>query len=240
MAAFGIFPKKVELQALMKFYDVDGDGNICYEEFLSGMREELSERRVHMVKKAFKMLDRDASGKITVSDISGIYDVSMNPEFLEGRKTKDEILIEFLNNFDGARGNNDGIITWEEFYDYYADLSMSTPSDEYFVKMMEATWQCPENEDSDVTRQTVKMLYAEVKNRVLQLARNDPNLLRKIFNDFDLNGTETLTIDEMTNMIAKLRISVERKFIYPFFKIIDANNSGVIEYPEFEAYIMSQ
>lgn len=84
------------------------------------------------------------------------------------------------------------------------------------------------------------MLYAEVKNRVLQLARNDPNLLRKIFNDFDLNGTETLTIDEMTNMIAKLRISVERKFIYPFFKIIDANNSGVIEYPEFEAYIMSQ
>jgi len=82
------------------------------------------------------------------------------------------------------------------------------------------------------------MLYTEVKNRIMQLAKNDPNLLRKIFNDFDLNGTETLTI-EMTNMIAKLRISVERKFIYPFFKIVDANNSGVIEYNEFEAYIMS-
>lgn len=90
-----------------------------------------------------------------------------------------------------------------------------------------------------MTRQTVKMLYTEVKNRIMQLAKNDPNLLRKIFNDFDLNGTETLTIDEMTNMIAKLRISVERKFIYPFFKIVDANNSGVIEYNEFEAYIMS-
>lgn len=91
-----------------------------------------------------------------------------------------------------------------------------------------------------MTRQTVKMLYTEVKNRIMQLAKNDPNLLRKIFNDFDLNGTETLTIDEMTNMIAKLRISVERKFIYPFFKIVDANNSGVIEFNEFEAYIMSQ
>ena len=91
-----------------------------------------------------------------------------------------------------------------------------------------------------MTRQTVKMLYTEVKNRIMQLAKNDPNLLRKIFNDFDLNGTETLTIDEMTNMIAKLRISVERKFIYPFFKIVDANNAGVIEYNEFEAYIMSQ
>ena len=223
----------------MKFYDIDGDGNITYEEFLSGLREELSERRVNMVKKAFKMLDKDASGQITISDIAGIYDVSMNPEFLEGRKTKDEILAEFLNNFDGARGNNDGIVTWNEFYDYYSDLSMSTPSDEYFVKMMESTWQVPENEDSDVTKQTVKMLYSEVKSRILQLAKNDPNLLRKIFNDFDLNGTESLTIDEVTNLIAKLRISVERKFIYPFFKIVDANNSGVIEYDEFEAYIMS-
>lgn len=112
LAAFGIFPKKVELQALIKFYDVDCDGNISYEEFLSGLREELSERRLNMVKKAFAILDTNGSGQITVSDISGIYDVSMNPEFLEGRKTKDEIFTEFLNNFDGARGNNDGCVTW--------------------------------------------------------------------------------------------------------------------------------
>ena len=140
LAAFGIFPKKVELQALMKFYDVDGDGNISYDEFLSGLREELSERRINMVKKAFSILDNDGSGIIKVNDIDGIYDVSMNPEFLEGRKTKNEILTEFLNNFDGARGNNDGCVTWVEFCDYYSDLGMSTPSDEYFVRMMESSW----------------------------------------------------------------------------------------------------
>ena len=39
-------------------------------------------------------------------------------------------------------------------------------------------------------------------------------------------------------MIAKLKISVERKFVYPFFKVVDADNSGGIEYAEFEAYIM--
>jgi len=140
LAAFGIFPKKVEIQALMKFYDVDGDGNVSYEEFLRGLREELSERRLNMVKKAFAMLDKDGSGKITVSDVINIYDVAMNPEFLEGKKTKEQILGEFLNNFDGAAGNNDGVVTWEEWYDYYSDLSMSTPSDEYFVRMMESSW----------------------------------------------------------------------------------------------------
>ena len=37
----------------MKFYDVDGDGNITYDEFLSGLRDELTERRLAMVRKAF-------------------------------------------------------------------------------------------------------------------------------------------------------------------------------------------
>ena len=93
-----------------------------------------------MVMKAFAMLDKDGAGGISISDIAGIYDVSMNPEFLEGRKTRDEILRDFLSNFEGAKGNADGVVTQAEFIDYYTDLSMSTPSDEYFVRMMESTW----------------------------------------------------------------------------------------------------
>ena len=56
----------------------------------------------------------------------------MHPDFLSRKKTRDEIVREFLNSFDGARGNN-GILTWDEFVDYYGDLSMAIPSDEYFV-----------------------------------------------------------------------------------------------------------
>jgi len=93
-----------------------------------------------MVNKAFAMMDNDGSGVIDINDIGSIYDVSMNPEFLEGRKTREEILADFLNNFDGAKGNNDGKVSMKEWTDYYTDLSMSTPSDEYFVRMMESTW----------------------------------------------------------------------------------------------------
>ncbi len=60
----------------MKYYDVDGDGNITYEEFLRGLREPLNERRTFMVRKAFQRIDFDNSGKVTVADIQGVYDVS--------------------------------------------------------------------------------------------------------------------------------------------------------------------
>lgn len=53
----------------MKYYDVDKDGNISYEEFIRGLREELTPRRAKMVQKVFNMLDRDGSGHISIKDI---------------------------------------------------------------------------------------------------------------------------------------------------------------------------
>ena len=49
-------------------------------------------------------------------------------------------MTDFMSNFEGAKGNKDGVITRNEFFDYYTDLAMCTPSDEYFVRMMESTW----------------------------------------------------------------------------------------------------
>lgn len=60
----------------MKYYDVDGDGNITYEEFIRGLREPLSDRRKKMVQKAFALMDKNGSGEITISDVDAIYDVS--------------------------------------------------------------------------------------------------------------------------------------------------------------------
>ena len=96
----------------------------------------------------------------------------------------------------------------------------------------------PEEENSAAAKQTVAHLLKEVRPRVLELCKNNPALIKKVFSDFDLNQSGHLTIDEMTNMIAKLKISVERKYVYPFFKVLDANNSGGIEYDEFEKYIL--
>ena len=79
----------------------------------------------------------------------------MNPEYIEGRKSKEQILTEFLQNFEGSRGNKDGKVSKSEFIDYYTDLSMSVPSDEYFVRMMESVWQCPENDNDPNLKATV-------------------------------------------------------------------------------------
>ncbi len=42
-----------------------------------------------------------------------------------------------------------------------------------------------------------------------------------------------MTIDELTNMLAKLQISCERKYVTALLKKFDANGNGTIEFEEF-------
>jgi Ca2+-binding EF-hand superfamily protein len=51
-------------------------------------------------------------------------------------------------------------------------------------------------------------------------------MLRKIFKDFDTNGSGAITLDELTAMLAKLGISVERKFVNGLMKALDENKTG--------------
>ena len=85
-------------------------------------------------------MDKDGSGVIQTQDLKDVYDVSFNKDFLEGTKTREEVLEDFLDTFDGLKGNNDGQITHEEWINYYTDLSMSVPSDAYFALMMKQVW----------------------------------------------------------------------------------------------------
>jgi Ca2+-binding EF-hand superfamily protein len=242
MEIYRLFFKKVEMQALMRYYDVDGDGQISVDEFLRGLRDSLTERREAMVWRAFSLMDRDGSGQIEAKDVAHLYDVSQHREFIEGSKTKDEILDEFLNSFDGVQGNNDGIISKDEWFEYYTDLSVSVPSDDYFVQMMESTWNMCEDESDEEYTGKISQYVCHVNSQLRNLTSgsDDLNLLQKIYDDFDLNQNGMITIDEFANMIAKLEISVERKYLRGIFRHIDLNKSGAVEFDEFANFACTE
>jgi len=43
----------LDLKALHSFYDIDGDGNISYNEFISALRSNMSKRACNIVNKAW-------------------------------------------------------------------------------------------------------------------------------------------------------------------------------------------
>jgi len=91
---------KTEIQYLFKYFDLNNNGTIDYEEFLHGIRGEMNSFRKGIVKRAFNKLDRDNSGKVEPDDLRGVYTAKNHPDVQSGKKTEDEVLAEFLDNFE--------------------------------------------------------------------------------------------------------------------------------------------
>ena len=136
---YGIELSPVELEQVFLYFDKYGKGYIDLSEFLMGIRGELSGRRKKFIKMAFDTLDTDRSGSISVEEIMSVYDFDHYPEVRSGKKTVKEAAREFMAHWE--RKEHDGDITYEEFEDYYADVSASIDDDTYFELMIRNAWR---------------------------------------------------------------------------------------------------
>jgi Ca2+-binding EF-hand superfamily protein len=99
----------------------------------------MNEYRCGLVMKAFKKLDADKNGSIQLNDIKKFYNAKLAPDVLSRKKTEDEVLADFLGSFDSI--DKDGIVTYEEFLNYYNGVSVSIDRDDYFALMMQNAWK---------------------------------------------------------------------------------------------------
>ena len=79
-------------------------------------------------------------------DITGVYDPSNHPDVREGKKSPEEVLSDFLDTFEihysaMHPGSNDDRVTFDEFKEYYNNISVNIDNDEYFQLMFTNAWK---------------------------------------------------------------------------------------------------
>eukprot|EP01041_Mallomonas_annulata_P008244 gene8244-16960_t len=129
----------MELRTLFEFFDCDSSGSIDFDEFIQGLREPMPPRRHDLVQQAWAKIDRNLDGSVNAEEIAGMYDVSRHPDVVSGKMTRDQALRVFLSAFE-TRGDSDGIVTREEFENYYTNLSANIEKDDYFELMIRNAW----------------------------------------------------------------------------------------------------
>ena len=97
------------------------------------------------MKRAFDKLDKNRNGVVEIDDIKGVYNAKNHPDVKLGKKTEDEVLSEFLDTFElhyslSHPDQRDRQITYDEFTEYYNNVSMSVEDDRYFELMMTNAW----------------------------------------------------------------------------------------------------
>lgn len=138
MRDYGFPVSDMEVTQIVKYFDTNRDGKISFDEFLRAIRGDLNDRRTNMVHMAYKVLDKSGDGLVTLDDIMKAYDASHHPDFQSGRKSEEDIMREFMGVWETHK--KDGIVTLEEFEDYYKDISASIDSDDYFELMIRNAW----------------------------------------------------------------------------------------------------
>jgi len=129
-----------DVDALVLYYDHDGNGDVSYDELIEGLRGELNDVRRAAVHRAFAKLDADGSGVVTVDDLRGVYDASLHQDVIGGKMTEDDVLQQMVDGFEVASVDKDGSVTRVEFEQYYGRVSASVDDDVYFVAMIERAW----------------------------------------------------------------------------------------------------
>lgn len=135
-----------EANVLYGIFDTNRDGRISYDEFLRGVVGAMNQNRISLVRKAFEKLDTNRNGQVDLEDIKNLYNAKFHPDVKLGKKTEDEVLIEFMDTFEmhyslthpGTKG--DKVISFDEFVEYYNNVGMSIEDDRYFELMMTNAW----------------------------------------------------------------------------------------------------
>ena len=128
-----------EAQILLNHLDTNKDGVVSYDEFLFGLRGAPNETRQEIINQAFAKFDADGNGTVTSADLRVVYDTSNHPKVQSGEMTDEEVFVQFLASF-GDR-NGDGIITKQEWDDYYAAVSANIDNDNHFIQLMRNAWK---------------------------------------------------------------------------------------------------
>jgi Ca2+-binding EF-hand superfamily protein len=138
MGDIGVILNKTELNELIRLLDRDGNGRISYDEFLYQMAPPLSEERIRWINKAFDKLDVDGSGKVSIADVEAVHNPKSSELIRLGKTTASAIFANLLRSYDE---DGDGLITRDEFIDYYREISPSIDTDEYFALMIKNAWK---------------------------------------------------------------------------------------------------
>lgn len=134
-----------EIESIFNYFDKEKIGFINYVNFINAIRGPMNQKRVAVVKEAFKKLDIDKSGQVEIAEIKSQFNAKNDRDVKSGKKTEEEVYTEFTETFqmnhDNRVGPRNKRVTLDEFLDYYNFISMGIEDDLYFIKMVQNSWR---------------------------------------------------------------------------------------------------
>ena len=138
-----------ELKSIFNKYDRNNTGMINYNELFVEIIGNMDMMRFTLVKQLFDAFPKNEKGNINIDIFKRCFYPSMHYDVLNGNKTTDEIYKEFLEcleifmeyNFNLKGDISKKELTYEEFCDFFGEISLVIQTDNIFSNFMQNCWK---------------------------------------------------------------------------------------------------
>lgn len=202
---------------------------IDYEAFVKMLRLPLKDRRLDIVKEAFCKINQEPGAQcFTVAQAKDAF------AYEEFDRWCQAIEIPCVD---------DEIVQWEQFCEFYADISMAVFEDSKFIKLVEDSWRIAEPAFKTVSQKDLEALMAQIRQALLKYGterHTEEFVLREVFRQFDRDNNGVLSKNELANLLKKINLIVDEKYLEALIIKLDTNKNGVIEFEELVSFVVQE
>ena len=247
-----------EISNLFSYFDKDNTGVINYLNFINAIRGPMNQKRILILKEAFKKLDLDKGGQVEIGEIKSQFNAKNDKDVKSGEKTEEEVYTEFVDTFqmnhDNRVGPRNKRVTLDEFIDYYNFISMGIEDDSYFISLIQNSWklnpyykynQNGQNDLTNINLNEISYTHGNIKNKKIRVGAAaapfgtdmTPNTEDK--RPFYYHIEQNENIEKEISPIDIFRTAIKKRGIRGImamrraFMIADENDSKTLSLPEF-------
>ena len=247
-----------EISNLFSYFDKDNTGVINYLNFINAIRGPMNQKRILIIKEAFKKLDLDKGGQVEIGEIKSQFNAKNDKDVKSGEKTEEEVYTEFVDTFqmnhDNRVGPRNKRVTLDEFIDYYNFISMGIEDDAYFISLIQNSWklnpyykynQNGQNDLTNINLNEISYTHGNIKNKKIRVGAAaapfgtdmTPNTEDK--RPFYYHIEQNENIEKEISPIDIFRTAIKKRGIRGImamrraFMIADENDSKTLSLPEF-------
>ena len=138
-----------EIFEFFEFLDKEHKGLIKYNDLIMILINNVNENRIILIQNLFDKL-RKGKEYILLNDIKKYFNPDKYPDVLEQKKTSDEIAFDFIDSLEIFKEYNinlknesiiNGIMTYNDFENYFKEISLSINDDKIFDYIINFCWE---------------------------------------------------------------------------------------------------
>jgi len=136
------------------------------------------------------------------------------------------------------------VITWQEWQDYYAEMSMTIGNTDYFIEMLSSCYCILEHADlSEADKKMVAKSLELLKRGCLQKVPSTMSQdagIRNLFLTFDKEKNGYFTLNEVNALCLAVGVPLERKYTMRILRALDKDNNRRVDLEEFREFLLGQ